>query len=387
MSKRSTIGAYGSWAAKLLGAGPAELSFRHPRFKAGRLAAWRRMALAKARDLIAAPELPWKPRVRVEKRAEVDGLAVEELSWQLPYGPRTAGRFLEPAGAREPLPAILALHDHGGNKFFGLEKISRGAGRQHPLMRGHQEHYYAGAAWANEIARRGYAVLVPDAFPFASRRVRYAGVSKCLVGDRREPDPRSAEDIAGYNAWAAGHEHVMAKSLFCAGTTWPGVFLYEDRRALDYLCSRPDVDASRVGCGGLSGGGMRTVFLAGTDPRIRAAVCVGLMTTWRDCLLDKCHTHTWMLYVPRLAQYLDFPEILGLRVPSPTMVLNDSGDNLFTLPEMRRADRILREVYAKAGVPDRYRCSFHPGPHKFDLPMQREAFGWFDRWLAAGAGR
>jgi hypothetical protein len=98
-------------------------------------------------------------------------------------------------------------------------------------------------------------------------------------------------------------------------------------------------------------------------------------------LLDKCHTHTWMIYVPRLAQYLDYPEILGLRVPLPTMVLNDSQDQLFTLPEMRRADRILRGVFAKAGAPERYRCSFYPGPHKFDRAMQREAFDWFDRWL------
>jgi dienelactone hydrolase len=377
---RNMIGAYGPWAARLFGDGPAELSFRNPKFKAKGISAWRRLALAKARDFIAEPAIPWKPRARVGKRYEFEGLAVEELSWQLPYGPRTSALFMKPAGARGRLPAILALHDHAGKKYFGLGKISR-TPRQHPLMREHQEHYYGGLAWANEIARRGYAVLVPDTFPFASRRVRYGDVAKVLVGDRREPGPRSARDIDEYNSWAGGHEHIMAKSLFCAGTTWPGVFLYEDRRALDYLCSRPDVDASRVGCGGLSGGGMRTVFLGGLDPRIKAAVCVGLMTTWRDYLLHKCHTHTWMIYVPRLAQYLDFPEILGLRVPSATMVLNDSQDQLFTLPEMRRADRILRGVYAKAGASGRYRCSFYPGPHKFDAPMQREAFGWFDRWL------
>ena len=383
MARRNMIGAYGQWAAKLFGDGPAELSFRNRRFRS--LGAWRRPALAKARELIGEPDLPWRPRVRVERRSESGGLVFEELSWQLPYGPRTQALFIKPAGARGRLPAILALHDHAGKKYFGIEKIARAPGRQHPLMREHHDHYYGGVAWANEVARRGYAVLASDAFPFASRRVRYADVSPVLVGRRREPRRGSARDIAEYNAWAGGHEHIMAKSLFCAGTTWPGVFLYEDRRALDYLCSRSDVDPTRVGCAGLSGGGMRTVFLAGTDPRIKAAVCVGLMTTWRDYLLDKCHTHTWMIYVPRLAQYLDFPEILGLRVPLPTMVLNDSQDQLFTLPEMRRADRILGGVYAKAGAPERYRCRFYPGPHKFDRPMQREAFGWFDRWLKPGA--
>lgn len=63
------------------------------------------------------------------------------------------------------------------------------------------------------------------------------------------------------------------------------------------------------------------------------------------------------------------------------LVLNNREDALFTMPEMERADRILGEVYARAGVPDRYRATFYDGPHKFDLDMQRDAFAWFDRWL------
>jgi hypothetical protein len=126
---------------------------------------------------------------------------------------------------------------------------------------------------------------------------------------------------------------------------------------------------------------MRTVFLGGLDSRIRCAVCVGMMTTWRDYLLHKSYTHTWMVYVPLLPRDLDYPEILGLRAPLPTLVLNDSDDDLFTLSEMERAAAILREVYAKAGTADHYHASFYPGPHKFDQAMQAEAFDWFDRWL------
>jgi dienelactone hydrolase len=159
------------------------------------------------------------------------------------------------------------------------------------------------------------------------------------------------------------------------------VFVGEDQRALDYLCSRPDVDAKRVGCCGLSGGGLRTVFLTGADERIRCACCVGMMTTWRDYLLNKCYTHTWMIYIPGLPADLDYPEILGLAVPNPVLVLNNSQDQLFTPPEMERADRILAEVYKKAKAPDRYQAKFYPGPHKFDLEMQSDAFAWFDRWL------
>ena len=174
--------------------------------------------------------------------------------------------------------------------------------------------------------------------------------------------PTTSRISQAYNRWAANHESILAKALFSAGTTWPGVFAAEDRIALDVLCARPDVDTARVGCCGLSGGGLRTVFLAGMDERIACAVCAGMMTTWRDYLLDKVQTHTWMCYVPLLPPEMDYPEILGLRVPQPTLVLNNNDDPLFTLPEMERADRILGEVYRKAGAPDRYRGIVLPRP-------------------------
>jgi hypothetical protein len=78
---------------------------------------------------------------------------------------------------------------------------------------------------------------------------------------------------------------------------------------------------------------------------------------------------------------MDFPEILGLRVPLPAMTLFDTDDDLYTMDGMTRADRILQEVYAKAGAGDHYEGRFYPGPHKLDARMQQDAFDWFDRWL------
>ena len=165
------------------------------------------------------------------------------------------------------------------------------------------------------------------------------------------------------------------------GTTWPGVFLAEDIRAVDVLSNRQDVDPDRIGCGGLSGGGLRTVYLGGADPRIKCAVCAGFMSTWDDFLLNKSYTHTWMTYTPLLPRYLDFPEILGLRVPLPALILNNSDDDLYTMQGMTRADEILKELYNKAGGGDHYKSSFYPGPHKMDARMQQEAFDWYDKWL------
>ncbi|MDB5276517.1 MAG: twin-arginine translocation signal protein [Ferruginibacter sp.] len=375
----SIIGQYGDWAAGLRKDKLPSLSFRKQEF--ANLDPWRKTAKKQVTDRMAVPFIGNKPAINMVKQYDYDGLHIEELNWQLPYGRATEAIVLKPVNAKGKLPAILAFHDHGGNKFFGTKKITKTSDQQLALMADHQKEYYEGFAWANEMARRGYVVLVADAFTFASRKVMLQDVPEKMRDGLTDPDLQNADGIAAYNKWAGEHEHIMAKSLFSAGTTWPGVFFAEDKIALDILCDREDVDASRIGCGGLSGGGLRTVFMGGLDPRIKCAVCVGFMTTWKDFVLHKSFTHTWMVYVPLLPNELDFPEILGLRAPLATLVLNDEQDDLYTLPEMKAADKILREVYAKAGAANHFNCSYYPGPHKFDAKMQAEAFAWFDKWL------
>ena len=372
------IGAFGPWAATVA-PDPPTLSFRRDEWSD--IDDWRAVARGRLLERLAQPETGGPPPVTVHRTYDYQDLHVEELTWQLPYGPPTQATLLKPKGARGRLPGILALHDHSADKYFGRHKLTRTSDDQHPMMVAHQENMYEGRAWANEIARLGYVVLVPDAFGFASRRVRLEDVPEKIRYGAPDHTPPTPEGIEAYNLWARQHEHVMGKALFSAGTSWPGVFLAEDQRALDVLCARPDVDPDRVGCGGLSGGGLRAGYLGGADSRIRCAVPVGMMTTWDDFALNKCHTHTWMIYIPVLPRELDFPEVLGLRVPLPTLVLNNREDPLFTMAGMRRADEILREVYAKAGASERYRCSFYPGPHKFDRAMQEEAFAWFERWM------
>ncbi|MBD0378327.1 MAG: acetylxylan esterase [Flavisolibacter sp.] len=377
----SIIGLYGAWASSLNENKLPSFSFRRNEWK--NLEAWKKAAKQRLTDRLAIPDIGGLPKVTIHKQYTFNGLHIEELTWQLPYGRPTEAIVLKPQNANGKLPGILAFHDHGGNKYFGCRKITRTSDQQHPLMKEHQQEYYSNRAWANEIAKRGYVVLVPDAFTFASRRVMFQDVPAHLRNGRNDENPEKPENINAYNKWAGEHEHVMAKSLFCAGTTWPGVFFAEDQKALDVLCAREDVDANRIGCGGLSGGGLRTVMMAGLEPRIKCAVDVGFMSTWKDFLLNKSYTHTWMTYIPLLPNELDFPEILGLRVPLPTLVLNDSDDTLYTLPEMKHAEKILSDVFRKGGAEDRFKCSYYPGPHKFDAAMQEEAFNWFDRWLKA----
>ena len=378
-SKLSIIGKYGEWVTQLKDKQLPKYSFRNSKYTV--LKAWQKEAKQQVFDRMAVSEIAELPNVKITETLTYDGLHIEKLTWQLPYGRPTEAILLKPLNAKGKLPAVLGFHDHAGDKYFGTQKITKTSNLQHPLMVVAQKQSYEGVAWANELAKRGYVVLVSDAFAFGSRRVMMEDIPEFRREGLTDENPEKSENINAYNEWANRHEQTMSRSLLSAGVTWPGMFFAEDKKALDILCAREDVDNERVGCCGLSGGGLRTVFMGGLDARIKCAVPVGFMTTWNDFALNKSTNHTWMTYVPLLPNELDFPEILGLRTPLPTLVLNDINDNLFTLSEMEKADNILKEIYKKAGAEEKYKCSFHPGPHKFDKKMQTEAFDWFDKWL------
>jgi len=146
--------------------------------------------------------------------------------------------------------------------------------------------------------------------------------------------------------------------------------------------SRPDVTTDKVGCIGLSGGGNRAALLQATHDSLRAAVIVGLMSTY-DELLNCNMSHTWMLFPFGWARYGDWPDLAACRAPSPLLVQYDEDDNLFTLKGMQAADVRLADHYQHVGCPEAYVGQFYPGPHKFDLEMQTAAFVWLKQNLSS----
>ena len=108
--------------------------------------------------------------VQVGARWERDGVSGEAISWSVGYGPRTEAWLLRPAGVTGPLPGIVALHDHGGFKFFGKEKIAAGPDEAPALLPAYRDRYYGDRAYPNALAREAFAVPVHDVFLWGSRR-------------------------------------------------------------------------------------------------------------------------------------------------------------------------------------------------------------------------
>jgi dienelactone hydrolase len=322
--------------------------------------------------------------VKVEGVWEKDGVIGEEVSWSVGYGPRTHAYVLKPANAKGPLPGIVALHDHSDFKFYGKEKIADGPQGPLAVLCDFRQIPYGGRAYANSLAREGFVVLVHDVFLWGSRRFPLDTMME-MMGSKTVGllyKGQTLNEIEFYNTAAYFHEHWISKYCNILGTNMAGVVAFEDRVALNYLLSRVDVDAGRIGCIGLSGGGNRAALLNATHNSIRATVIIGLMTTYAT-LLDHNISHTWMLFPFGWSRHGDWPDIAASRAPSPLLVQYDLQDDLFTEPGMREAHARLQDHYASVGKPEAYVGQFYPGPHKFDLEMQSAAFGWLKGQLLA----
>jgi hypothetical protein len=191
----------------------------------------------------------------------------------------------------------------------------------------------------------------------------------------------SLDDAKYLNGIYRSKESTLVKSLALAGFTWPGVVTWDDMRTVDYLVSRPEVDAQRIGCLGVSMGGHRTLYLAGLDERIAAACVVGFMSTARPMIKAHIDTHSFVHFVPLLHQYLDLPDVVSMMAPKPLMVQQCREDGLYPLAGMRDSLKKIATVYDKAGVKDRFTGRFFPGRHRFDQQMQNDAFDWLDKQL------
>jgi hypothetical protein len=158
--------------------------------------------------------------------------------------------------------------------------------------------------------------------------------------------------------------------------------LWDDLRALEYLTQRPEVDAQRLGCVGLSVGGYRSFMLAALAPRIKAAVAVGWMTSFpKQVRRHVVNTVGLTFHIAGLLRDLDLPDLSALVAPRAIMVINGSRDGLFHPDGVKDAFAKIQACYTKAGSPQRQNCRMYDAPHEFNAQMQADAWEWLRKWI------
>ena len=242
------------------------------------LEAWKAEARTKVFELMSYLPEPTNPRPQILERLDRGDYVRERLNFWTAPDVEVPCYFLIPKRAKFPVPAVVALHDHGGVYYWGKEKLV-GIDNEHPMLTAYRKEYYDGVSFSASLAQRCYAVIVIDMFYHGERRLILDEDLERHTNDRSRPEPE--ETIRKSIHRAGSSEEIVFQNILHSGFTWGGVLAWDDIRTVDYLQTRPEVDPSRIACVGLSVGGWRTVFLAGLDPRIKAACVVGWMTSFR----------------------------------------------------------------------------------------------------------
>ncbi|MGF9695812.1 alpha/beta hydrolase family protein [Paenibacillus sp. MABNR03] len=249
-------------------------------------------------------------------------------------------------GKQEPIPAVIACHGHGygSREITGMEPDGSPRAGEKGL---HKD-------FAVALVQQGYVVAAPELLGF---------------GDRRLEEDRDAPPGTSSCTKIAAH-------LLMAGQTLAGHRVYETIRVLDYLSSRPEVNAERIGIMGISGGGLVAAFTAALDVRCRATVISGYANTFQGSILDR--NHCLDNYIPGILREAELPDILGLIVPRPLFIEAGSEDRVFPQVTAREAYVRLGEIYEQEDAMDVLGADFFAGGHEISGD---EAYRWLKKFL------
>src|ERR1017187_5563428 len=261
---------------------------------------------------------------------------VERLHFQaMPRLYVTANLYL-PKKLEQPAPAILYVCGHS-------RVITNG------VSCGNKTAYQRHGTW---FARNGYVCLVIDTLQWGEILGRHWGTFR---------DGQWWWNSRGYTP--AGVE------------AWFGL------RALDYLCSRPEVDKARIGMTGRSGGGSYTWTVAALDERVKVAAPIAGMTDLRNQVVDgSIEGHCDCMFFLNTYRW-DFPQVAALIAPRPLLIGNSDADPLFPLDGVVRLYNQTRRIYQLYGKRDQLGLLITQGPHEDTQDLQLPVFRWFNRFL------
>src|SRR5205823_14029818 len=177
-------------------------------------------------------------------------------------------------------------------------------------------------------------------------------------------------------------DSVFKLNLWLGRTLW-GMFVRDDQIALDYLCSRAEVDAARLGVTGMSMGSTRAWWLAAVDERIAATVGVACLTRYQNLIAHgQLRAHGVYYFVYGLLKHFDSEGVIALIAPRPFLALTGDLDAGSPADGIKALETEVGRVYAALGARDRFRSVLYPGVGHAHTPAMRAAtLEWFDRWL------
>jgi dienelactone hydrolase len=320
------------WSVDLIDAAPRRLRFQaRTRAQAD---AWQRDLRQRVTELVGgfpARREPLRP-VTLETRT-FPAYTREKILFDTRPGVSVLAYVLLPTGARRPAPVMICIpgHGRGVDDIVGIDD----RGRDRTDKAGYQHDF------AIQVAEAGLAAVAIEPMGFGCRR-----------------DPINARQGLSRSACQPS-----AGAALLLGQTMVGWRVWDVMRTIDYIATRQDLDGSRVGCMGISGGGTITVFATALDARLKTALVSGYLNTFRDSIgsLSHCIDN----YVPGILDWAEMHDIAGLIAPRPLFVESGEKDNIFPIAASIESVRRVREIYRVFGAEALVEHEVFPDEHAF----------------------
>ena len=316
--------------------GTAVDKLQAPADAAARTAQFREFVL-KAIGGLPKERTPLNPRL--VGTLDEDGFRVERVIYDSLPGFHIPANLYLPKSGRAPYPAVLYTPGH-----YPVGKLE---------------------AWnlAANMARNGIAVLAYDPIG-EGERLQYfdPGTKKSLAGQ-----PTGEHSEAGIQIALTG-DHISR------------YFLWDAMRGLDYLASRKDIDANRIGAFGCSGGGAVTAYLAAFDRRLKAAGVACYITSF-SALLGTIGPQEAEQSIPGFIDHgFDFPDWIEAAAPVPYAVISTTED-MFPFEGARKSFIEAKRIYGLYGAGDSLQWITGPGRHANLRPVHLEIMSFFLKHL------
>jgi dienelactone hydrolase/lysophospholipase L1-like esterase len=294
-------------------------------------------------DMPARPSKPQTQLVSVEHRP---GYTLERLKIANGLDGEMSCLMLIPDKRTQPAPTILWLHSSSYDHTQLLMKNTNGG--EEPL--------------GETLVKKGYVVCAPDA---------------AWYGDRAGQGP------AGSRETTANQQSSLLKYHLWFGRTLWGMFVRDDQIALDYLVSRPEVDAKKIGVTGMSMGSTRSWWLAAVDDRVAAVVGVACLTHYETFIKHgQLRAHGVYYFVNGILKHFDTEAVVALIAPRPLLFLTGDLDAGSPADGIRIIEQKSGGVYKALGAEAKFQSILYPNTgHVYTPEMRKQMLAWFDRWL------
>jgi len=335
-----------AWGRKLHESAPLRLTFKAQNRRQAE--EWQKKLRAKIVELVGGfPEkhAPLEPQT-LEVR-EFPGYRREKLVFQSKPGSWVLGYLLTPKSGKAPHPTVIAMpgHGRGVDDIVGIDP----QGNDRTVKVDYQYDY------AVQVTEHGMAAMAIEPIGFGCRRdavtkAKGLGTSAC------QPS---------------------AGAALLLGQTMIGWRVYDVMRTIDWIGTRKELDASRIGCTGCSGGGTITTFAAAIDPRIKAALVSCYFNTFKDSILSIAHCMD--NYVPGILNWAEMYDVAGLVAPRAFFSEAGEKDNIFPVAASRASFERLKKIYEVFDAGAMAEQEVFDAPHSFwgkrGLPFLKKHLG------------